>query len=227
MEKSTEIRWFFKGQIPGPVKDWFCKKSRLGEALTAKDKDEREDLYLLAEENINVSPKLREGKLEIKIRAETDMLTDPTVNSTGLIERWSKWEWRYTKSDKEKDRDELEINDRVIAGFVKNSSKDKCVNVGKVRWQRTFQFDNTGDIKPVSEGRIDEGFKGEVTQLKVKSEDWWTMAFEILENPKKPMADRIQKLKQSIAWFFKGKAYEGPPLESNRSYSYPQWIQNL
>ena len=76
MEISTEIRWFFSGKVPGFVQSWFLGTSRFGDALTEYNGDERIDLYLLADGRIDISPKLREGKLEIKVRNQAEEFTD-------------------------------------------------------------------------------------------------------------------------------------------------------
>ncbi len=179
---------------------------------------------MLTEGNIDISPKLREGKLEIKFREQTEDFADETSKSFGLIERWNKWEWKYADVDKKKDEARVSNDDPVVAAFMKNTKKDWYSNVTKVRWQRKFEFDNAGNIRPATKKFIKEGFKGEVTELKVNDEVWWTIAFEIVEDPNDPMKDPIQKLRQGLAWIFEGKDYDWTTLKAESSYSYPAWL---
>ena len=227
MEISTEIRWFFPDKMPDLVQSWFFQTPRFGDTLTVNDGDERIDLYLLTEGRIDISPKLREGKLEIKVRNQVEEFADPTGFYSGLIERWEKWEWQYTDTDKKEDEFEDKLDKLIATSFKKNTLDNKRFNVWKNRFQRKFTIDSSGTVIPAGQDFIDEGFQAEVTELKVNDEDWWTMAFEIVENPKSPMKDPISKLKSSINWIFEGKEYDGQPIKSQSSFSYPEWLNSI
>jgi hypothetical protein len=226
MEITTEIRWFFQGKIQNVVISWFAETQRFGDPLTGMDGDEREDLYLLMGNNVHVSPKLREGKLEIKVRGQTEEFADPQGQNSGVIERWKKWEWKYADTKKKDDAFEKTLDKLIVASFLKNTPDDSRLNVWKRRFQRKFTLDSNGTIMPTGQASIDEGFRAEVTELKVNDEAWWTIAFEVVENPNKPMKDPIMKLRQGINWIFKAREYKGPLLEPENSYSYPAWLND-
>ena len=227
METSTEIRWFFSAKVPDLEQKWFFETPRFGDALTEDNGDERIDLYLLTEGRNDISPKLREGKLEIKVRNQVENFADPTGFYSGSIERWEKWEWKYTDTKKKDDEFEDKLDKLIVASFQKNTPDNNRFSVWKNRFQRKFTIDSNGSIIPARQKYIDEGFQAEVTELKVNNEDWWTLAFEIVENPKRPMKDPISKLKSAINWIFEGKEYDGSPIKSQSSFSYPEWLKSI
>ena len=75
----------------------------------------REDLYLLTPGNTGIGPKLREGKLEIKLLQGCQETTEPVISASAKSEIWHKWKGPYAKGKKDKKIDKL-ITKSILAG---------------------------------------------------------------------------------------------------------------
>src|SRR2546422_3121611 len=65
MSTTAEVRWFFEGQVPDEIEQWFCRSNL---ALKAAP---REDHYLLFPAVLGLGLKMREGRLEVKSLIKT------------------------------------------------------------------------------------------------------------------------------------------------------------
>lgn len=221
IERSTEVRWFFEGPISKEVKYWFTDNARLGDPLTDNEGEEREDLYLIAAGGPEVSPKLRGGKLEIKLCDSSEDILGPEGKSIGKGEHWKKWnKWKYSDLKEESGK---KLNEIVIQGFVEKTPMELRFNVWKKRWRHKFEVLENGELQPVSKKRKDLpfGILAELTELKVNGKQWWTTAFEVFGEPEEPMAI----LQRAVTWLLMD--YPGPSLEVDNSYSYPEWLSTL
>ncbi len=222
IERSTEIRWFFPGDAPSDVNDWFYQNTRFGDALSKKDGDERTDLYLPAVGNIDLSPKLREGKFEIKYRIKTSELKCKSSGASGTIENWLKWKWRYADVKAIGEKYGSDFNEHVISSFMEKNSKEFRCKVSKNRFQRKFRIADKNDPIPVPlKEYIETGFKAELTELKINGTAWWTIAFEIVGE----VPESISILTECVRWAITG--YPDNNLQADVSYSYPEWISRL
>lgn len=220
IERSTEIRWFFKGAIPDEVNQWFNNHTDLGDPLTEKDSEEREDLYLVGSEAINLSPKLRQGKLEIKLFENSKEILGLNGTALGRGENWKKWKWKYLK----KKGSEHKAVDHVVPLFLEATPKELRVNVWKNRRQRKFNITTEGKLEPVPMSKKDLpfGILVELAVLNVNGEQWYTIGFDVFGDPNQPM----DILQQGVNWII-STDYPGPPLKIDSSYSYPEWISTL
>ncbi|MBV8882791.1 MAG: hypothetical protein JO235_02145 [Chroococcidiopsidaceae cyanobacterium CP_BM_RX_35] len=201
MLTSAELRWFSRGTIPAEISHWF-KLDDLGVCLAPPE--EREDLYLYPEECDYLGIKLRQGRLEIKWR-QAEFGSVRFGRLEGKAEKWGKWL----------------CEDPTAQSFQPATvSKEKVwVSVKKVRSQRQYQVlsDELPKAVPVNEP-LEQGCSVELTQLNVRGDDWWSLAFEAVGKDERLMANL-----QSVAnWVF--KTYRGPQLLLEDSYAYPSWL---
>ncbi len=224
IEKSTEVRWFFQKTLPREVYTWFMDKSHLGETLLDVDGDEREDLYLLATGSPNLSPKLREGKFEIKFKDPKGELPLSDGKFSGKGEDWTKWKWRYADVKDKKGEFDKAFATRVLEAFLGKTDETFRHKVWKKRWIRKFKVNSNGELEPVSKGdRVEDpyGIQSEVTQLKIDEQEWWTIAAEIFGDYK-DLKNPMEFLNQSVHWILQD--YSGPALKNENSYSYPELL---
>lgn len=206
---NYEARWFYQGKLPEDVIEWFNTEPKFGKYMK---EEKRTDLYLITKKAGFLSPKLREGKLEIKYRSSEMDFVACDGKLAGLAENWSKEKWRYSKgADKE-----------VRAAFLEKNLKGKRAEVFKIRRQRKFKIltDSTTKPVPVSD-RLVTAALIEVTELKVKGEAWWSVAFEILSVSEISM-EKSQKIACDLF-----QNYPGPELRKEDSYAYPKWLSMI
>ncbi len=82
--------------------------------------------------------------------------------------------------------------------------KGPWVSVKKVRSQRRYQ-----------------GIACELTQLIVRNNAWWSIAFEMAGEE----ANQLDSFEGTISWM--SKTYRGPELLLDNSYAYPSWLSLL
>jgi len=216
MERSWEIRWFFKGTVPADVSSWFSRDKYLGDLIGDNEFEAREDLYLVCSNGMFISPKLREGKFEIKYREDVKEIHGPNGNLIGKGEYWKKWSWRYLGRGEVQNMGE----DPFVSNFLKTTDKDLLVKVGKKRWRRKFGIYGAKlEPVPLNKRDLPYGLLAELTEIKINGDKWWTIAFEVFGVAKQPM----NILQQGVNWVI--KEYPGPTLQIKNSYSYPEWIQ--
>ena len=73
-------------------------------------------------------------------------------------------------------------------------------------------------VKKVRLQRLYEGCAMEITQLNVKGNDWWSVAFETLGAE----ASKLEQLKTIATQAF--ETYNGSQLQAQDSYAYPRWL---
>src|SRR5438093_13146168 len=84
MSTTAEVRWFFEGQVPDEIEQWFCRSNL---ALKAAP---REDHYLLFPAVLGLGLKLREGRLEVKTLIKTLGVRSFTADVAGTVQVWKK-----------------------------------------------------------------------------------------------------------------------------------------
>src|SRR5439155_585332 len=84
MSTTAEVRWFFEGQVPDEIEQWFCRSNL---ALKAAP---REDHYLLFPAVLGLGLKMREGRLEVKSLIKTLGVRSFTADVAGNVQVWEK-----------------------------------------------------------------------------------------------------------------------------------------
>ena len=199
MERTLEVRWFYKGDIPQVAKDWFM-------ALGPKKEDRREDVYLHPlHPALNV--KLREGEVQVKRRGAGGGQIRFGPGVVGYMERWHRWSFPVS-------------GDALDPGNY-DAPSGMWRRVAKERYRRVFDLAEQAAL--VAEAP-DEGAahtEAELTRLTLDRRHWWTFCVEAegdadaLLRMLRPMGRRL---------FASGSP---PVLEAHRSYGYAEWLLNV
>jgi hypothetical protein len=204
MLASAEVRWFFRGDPPVEMGEWF----RDGELWTQQP--DRIDEYLVLPGCSTTGIKLREGRLEVKVQTEGPVATEYPGGVRGHRDGWVKW----SRS--------VGIAERVRA-FLR-AGDERWVRVRKDRALRGFSLDGAshdGDPREVDAGgeRPRRGCGVEITEVRVLApaeSTWWTLGLEGFDDG----GGAAECLDRVARFFFAG---EPPPcaldLESSRSYA--------
>ena len=206
METTLELRWFVAGIPSVVVQRWF-KLECPGELL--EDEPEiREDLYaaqnhpsdrlkaclspsVVDREAVNL--KLRQGNLELKLRQQ-----ELGIYRFGKIDDSAIWSGKIEQWCKYSQQD-LQDSNLLTADLVNETS---WLSVNKRR-----------------EKKIYRNVKIELTDLKVQSDRWWSIAFEMALDSKNQLNEQhLREVVEQAA-----KSYQGAKLLSHNSYSYTSW----
>ena len=198
---TLELRWFFEGAIPDDVRRWFDAVLPGPTVEPAR----RSDFYLIVPGRDDINLKLRERRLELKWRSRSAPFVSDRVTARGTTELWEKWSWSYAR---EAD---------VEAGFA-DGVRGPRVDVGKVRWQRNYEVNRSGELHPMaSQDPADRSLAIEVTELAVRGQQAWTLAFDAIgPAPDAILAHAVERLLEAVP--------KAPRLANNRSFGYPRWL---
>jgi hypothetical protein len=205
---SLELRWFFRGLVPGEMQTWFSRK--LPADRPQKEKV-RQDLYFIVRDREDLGLKLSRGRLELKCRQESQPFSLSEPRMSGVQETWIKQEWRYAK----------EFADNLEVAFGKPKLQGWRVEVQKNRSMRKYQVDATGKVSDLPIDQPAERlFKVELTSLIKHDRPWWTLGIEISGEP--------PNLHEIFAIAVKNLLDGHPELDLNtdRSYGYPHWLMH-
>lgn len=199
MIESTEIRWFFKGNIPFNI-DW--SKDVAGHNNSPES---RVDYYLLIRGVDYVGIKLRNSRLEIKWRRNVYEYESSNFQIGGLKENWIKWDWNNKLTYLEFDQ------------VFKKNEQNPWVKVHKKRIQKKFNiYDHQLISVPRSELYSD--FALELTELVANNQVWWSIGLDSFSGKDSPYFEQI------IVEYL--KPYN-PKLIKESSYGYPHWLDHV
>jgi hypothetical protein len=202
MFNTIELRWFYPGELPLEILDWFA-----GKGTPLNSPDSRADIYLQPV-TADVGVKLRQGNFELKYRQQQLGSLSIGENLTGQVETWSKW---ICADD---------LPDRLTP--TKIAERSGWVRVEKVRYQRWYrvEFDRICHLRAIAAPQ-DGATAIEVTGLKVVDRAWWTIACEYL-------GDNLQ-LEEQFQVLVAHLLDDCPLPRSTTAIScgYPQWLMGL
>ena len=204
MNRSVELRWFFRQHLPEEIKDWFCG-SRL-----CKEEAGRSDLYLVFPGGNHASLKLRGGtRLEIKTRIQMpEPFSLATGASVGRQDAWVKWS-HYDS--------EIAVRLAALEG-----GSPHWFPVAKKRWLRKFRIGAAGQVEEIdADTMAARGCRIEVSEVNVRGSYWWTLAFESFDE-----GNRTADLEQVARHFLKMRP-QGLVLTERDSMSYPEWLNRI
>ena len=93
--RTSETRWFFQGEIPKAVNEWFLT-GLPGDTMNCPQV-EREDLYLLAADRGDIGLKYRQDSLQLKLRGDSHPFSLADDRIKGVIGDWQRFTWVYDK----------------------------------------------------------------------------------------------------------------------------------
>jgi hypothetical protein len=200
---TLEVRWFFEGAIPDDVRRWF-DVSLPGPMV---DPAPRSDFYLIVPGRDDTGLKLREQKLELKLRSRSAPFASERVGARGTAELWEKWSWFYGRPGD------------VEAGFLEEPRGPR-VDVGKVRWQRKYDASQAPALRPVSgDESLACAVSIEITAISVLDRQAWTLGFDTIG----PASDLDGVLARAVDRLL--EAFPATPtLTTERSFGYPRWL---
>ena len=152
MDRTAELRWFFRGSPPDAVAAWF-------DAAAAQAPQIRSDTYLVLPGTDALGVKIRGGaaNLEFKLRPQPpEPLPRPlAAEAGGALERWQRW------------------------SFPRSAVGRLLPRLGlpKGGWWRVVRKERRLVTLP-SAGRHDAGCRVELTALGVDGSRWSTLGFE-------------------------------------------------
>jgi hypothetical protein len=168
----------------------------------------RIDYYLRLTEHNDLGIKLREGRIEIKQRAEQFGVEHLHECVHGLVEGWQKWSFGVN-----------DIGDGLndLAG-----PHPAWIAIRKARRLRRYLVDGNGDVFTVTGTEIaPQACNIELAEVVIHGETWWSLAFEAYG----PRADLHATFARVAQHTLRETAV--PNLDAEHSYGYAQWIQNL
>lgn len=184
MYPTFELRWFYPGDLPPIVQDWFTN-SCPGEVFGYKE--EREDWYLLPKfpcDYFNL--KLRDGRLEIKWRkAELGNIRFGEIGE-GNLEQWEKWGC-----------EDLTVN----AGMLE--TEGAWISVKKARSQRQIVLSHSCNIELTQLNVVSESwwsFALEATAEDATVENTITEVAERIVSTHPPLSLSLQSSFAYPAW---------------------------
>ena len=210
---SAEVRWFFEGDWPNTIKNWFGNTQ--GEV---KFEEVRVDKYLIFPACDSVGVKLRDGK---KFEVKSLIAAPRPFVGEGFNGRTDCWvKWSFEESEKDPAKQHLpKVAEAMLAG-------DQWISVEKTRMLRKFSATN-GDQQPVDpNSHSDCGCNIELTRLQVEATKtiWFTLGFEAFG----PLARVAQVLDEATPLFFQQRgALPCRELSGLASCSYPAWLATL
>lgn len=202
MLTTSEIRWFYQGIIPPAIETWFATKVLRENYQNYED---REDWYLLIPGCEFLGVKLRQQRLETKLRVSDLGVLQLTTNIIGAAEKW-------LKSTCEDAKLESLITPDVIV-------KGQWVKVEKVRSQIRYLVADDYTLTPAStEQTSQEGCNVELTQLIVNHNPWWTLGFEASGTDDK-LTSNLKTVAEKVL-----QTFPQQKLSLVDSYAYPKWL---
>jgi hypothetical protein len=194
--RSLEVRWILPGRLEAAVARWFGR--------FPCGMESREDSYLLDPELRGLSVKVRAGRaLEVKAYRGSPGILDVAGGVRGRMESWQKWSFPFGP---------LRQAGGDLAGWRA---------VGKRRRISRFLL-ASGQAVAGAQGQAGHlGCTVELTDVRVRGEDWWSLGFETTAGP----ADRLHgALEATAALVFAQALPDGVELGLDDSRSYTEWL---
>ena len=203
MFPTLETRWFYPGSIPGDVLAWYHYGERAPEAQPT-----RIDYYLRLEGHDDLGIKLREGRIEIKQRAEQYGVEHLHKCVHGLVEGWRKWSFG--------------VNDMGSGLSGLTGPRPSWIAIRKARRLRRYLVTDAGDVIAAAVAEIaPQGCHIELAEIVIHSETWWSLAFETF-GPEAALHTTFTRIAQHVLG---GDTV--PHLDAAHSYGYAQWMKVL
>jgi hypothetical protein len=203
MFPTVETRWFYPGSIPSDVLTWYHYGERAPEAQPT-----RIDYYLRLTGHDDLGVKLREGRIEIKQRAEQYGVQQLHAHTHGLVEGWHKWSFGVS-----------DIGNGLsdLAG-----PHSTWIAIRKARRLRRYLVTDAGDVTAIAGAEYaSQGCNIELAEVVIHGETWWSLAFETF-GPKDELHTTFTRVTQHA---LRGSTV--PHLDAEHSYGYAQWMKTV
>ena len=192
---SLEVRWILRGQLETAMARWFGQ--------FPAEMESREDTYLLDRRVRGLSVKVRGGRaLEVKAYQGGRGTLDVPGRARGHLEAWRKWSFPITAH-----------------------RQDGC---DPATWRTVFKRRRTSRFV-LSSGQTaahapergkDPQCEVELTEVRTRGQDWWTLGFEATGPP----SLLCSELEATAALVFANAPPANMELGQNESRSYAEWL---
>ncbi len=221
MLASQEVRWFFSGGIERypAMRRWveeFTPIPQETPVLRPEWKgrlNDRPDVYLLVPDGSDMGIKWREGQLQIKGLLSPLGTQLFSGGHQGNVERWIKWSYEGPSVE------------RAFGHWFNSASGagPRLVEVYKTRCLRKVRMDpQSSGLKEVAASvYVDRGGNLEVTDLRVGSDSYCSIAFEAFPDDSAMHRDFTTFVKAFL------EGLEGMVLSASTSKGYPAWLATL
>jgi len=193
---SLEMRWIVPGQLPPAMLEWFARFPAGTET--------RQDAYLLQPRLRGLSVKLRDGGvLDVKSYLGSPGILDlPRGGGHGRLESWRKWSFPTG-----------------LPGHGGAGPPGWAV-VGKSRRSSRFPLASRPDPAQVPPSAAVTGCMAELTEVRVRSETWWSVGFEATG----PVCLLRGALEHAADLVFAQALPPGVQFSLENSQSYAHWL---
>jgi hypothetical protein len=203
MRSSTEVRWFAPGLAPAGVERWFARATP-----HPKQEPSRTDRYFYLQRSDALGIKVRQGKLEHKVRQHQHGVFRFHQRVAGRIEQWHKWSFTLAEDD------------GTLAAI--EGGDPHWIAVEKTRLLHKYGV--TADRRAVAvpaEEQPAEGCLLELTRITVAGRTWWSLAFAAFGDGDTTRDNLLLVAAQVLV------GDEVPRLSVAESYGYPHWMTVL
>jgi len=192
--RSLEVRWIFPGQMETAVAEWFGR--------FPAETQSREDTYLLDPQLRGLSVKVRGGgALEVKAYRGSPGILEVAGRARGRMESWQKWSFPFSP--------------------LRQDSADPAGWRPVRKRRRISQFAlASGPIARDSGLRGEPRCQVELTEVRTRDQDWWTLGFEATG----PAGLLRSELEATAALVFAQALPGGVEPGPNDSRSYAEWL---
>lgn len=195
MFPTAEVRWFLEGPVPGDARAWFRA------VAGAPEVEARTDRYVRPTSPDGLGVKWREGKLEIKRRAEVVGEERFHVVVAGRVERWRKWSFPLAPPAE-----------------LAQPAGD-WIAVAKRRQVRYFAAEPDG-VRWLALGEQSAQACGlELGEVRVGDVVWWSVCLEAFGPDEAALVERLRRVAAHVV-----AVAEPPALGAEHARSYPAWL---
>jgi len=151
---SAEIRWFDRN--PDSLWPLFETAPPRGDGYT---EEQRSDLYL-GMDNLSAGIKIRQGRLEIKIKNRAD-----SHSAWGIVQCWTKWSYPENQG---------------IANLIPDSDRHEWLEIIKQRKIKKYDLGFSSGFREINDEIVTEGCTLEFTRLEIPlyGECFFTLGLE-------------------------------------------------
>jgi hypothetical protein len=200
MYPTVEVRWFYQGEIPASIFDWFCQ---YGDPPAAQPP--RLDYYFPQTNQGRLGIKLRQGCIELKALRHAYQVSSLHQQVHGVIEGWRKWSLPLAP-------------DHVLITKTRGFTQS-WIEVAKQRWLTAYTLRDGELSGPANTAGLSAGCHLELAQVEAKNTRWWSLGLEAFGEQN----SNYQRLTDTAQGLF--ALYDPPVLEGEDSYSYPRWLE--
>jgi hypothetical protein len=203
--RTSEVRWFFSGEVPPAITEWFLQTLPGGSQGAAL---KRQDVYLLVPGRDDVGLKFRRDKIQLKLRRNRRPFSALGGRVLGVQTDWERHSWTYDQTAED-----------LARAFSGKAGLGHQVAVAKTRRQKTYGLGPEGDPQPLAAGkRVKTPALVELTEIAFVGFLGWSLGLEIV-GPHSPAQGHLLPAVAGLL-----RDFPALPLKQCDSLDYPEFI---